>query len=139
MEIDFAKVLEIRRKGKRFREWLQSEVERDRNAFWAYHNEVAKETGFTKNIRRSLNLFGFVTSTALGGLVGNYLSDNPLSPAVGATTGIVANEIIKQTTRKVSEKLFDYGADIGKDWKPVCFGNWYNKEISRLLNQTDRN
>lgn len=133
-EIDFVKVLEIRKKGKRFREWLQSEVERDRNAFWAYHNEIAKESGFTKNMRRSLNLFGFVTSTALGGLVGHYLSDNPISSAVGGiTTGIVANEVIKQTTRKVSEKLFDYGAGIGKDWKPVCFGKWYNDEISKLL------
>lgn len=134
-EIDFAKVLEIRKKGKRFREWLQSEAERDRNAFWAYHNEVARETGLTKNVRRTLNLFGFVTSSTLGGVVGHSLSNNPLGTTLGVTAGIVANEVIKQTARKVSEKLFDYGANIGKDWKPVCFGNWYNEEITRLLSK----
>ncbi|MGC2238635.1 MAG: hypothetical protein WA584_20950 [Pyrinomonadaceae bacterium] len=139
-QIDFNQVLKIRKKAKKMREWLQQtdvDLDSDFQIFEAYLNEAAKESGFTKNIRRSLHVFGFVASTAIGGLVGHSMSDNPLSTTVGAATGSIANEVIKQSSRKLSEKLFDYGADIGKDWKPVCFGNWYKKRIVELLKDSN--
>lgn len=57
-KIDFARVLEIRKKAKKFREWLQSESEREREAIWAYHREVARKSGFTNVARHTLKLFG---------------------------------------------------------------------------------
>lgn len=52
-KIDFNRVLEIRKKAKKFRDWLQSEGDRDRDAISAYHHEVAKETGFSNVARYS--------------------------------------------------------------------------------------
>src|SRR5689334_10552025 len=53
-KIDFKRVLEIRKKATKFREWLQSESERDREAIWAYHHEVAKAAGFANIARHTL-------------------------------------------------------------------------------------
>src|SRR5690606_25376929 len=40
-KIGLDSILEIRKKSRKFREWLQQENDRDRNAIIAYHNEVA--------------------------------------------------------------------------------------------------
>lgn len=131
-KVDFAKVIEVRKKGRRFRRWLQTTdiaYDKDWEVFYAYHNEVANETGFTKGLRHSLRIFGFVSSAAIGGIVGQTLSDDAAGGWVGGTGGVVANELVKQASRKVSEKLFDYGATIGQDWKPICFGNWYKRKV----------
>ncbi len=140
-KIDFEKVLEIRKKAKKFREWLQTESERDRDAIIAYHNETAKETGFSKIRSRTLNIFGVLTSGAIGGAVGlaaKHLSeDNTLAAVTGLASIAVASEITKKASQKITEKLFDYGANLGSDWKPVVFGKWLESEISELLDDSN--
>ncbi|HMH42958.1 MAG TPA: hypothetical protein VK557_05710 [Pyrinomonadaceae bacterium] len=125
--IDFDRIFEIRRKGKKFREWLQSEAERDRDAIIAYHNEVAKESGFAGMARRGLKLFGFVSGTILGGAVGH-------DAGAGAVGGI-AGHLAQKGLEKGVEYLFDLSADLGTDWKPVCFGEWYKAKIEGLLDK----
>lgn len=98
-KIDFDKVLEIRRKAKKFRQWLQSEGDRDRDAIIAYHQEVANESGFTRVGRRALRMFGCVSGAALGASV---VHDHALGAVAGAVIGEGVNEAVKY--------LFDIGA-----------------------------
>jgi hypothetical protein len=125
--IDFDRIFEIRHKGKKFRTWLQTEAERDRDAIIAYHNEVAKESGFVGMARRGLKLFGFVSGTILGSAIGH-------EPSAGAIGGI-AGHLAQKGLEKGAEYLFDLGADLGSDWKPVCFGDWYKSKIEKLLDK----
>ena len=134
-EIDFVKVLEIRNKAKKFRDWLQDESERDRDAIIAYHNEVAKQTGFTNIAKRSLNIFGVLASASVAGAISYKVSNDPqLSTMVGSATGAMSSKIVEKGLSKATEKLFDYGANkFGEEWKPVCFGNWYRNDIEKFL------
>lgn len=136
-KIDFEKVLEIRKKANKFRQWLQTEPERDRDAIIAYHNEIAKQTGFSKIRSRTLNIFGVLASGAVGGavsLAAKHLSeDNTVAAVTGLASLAIASEVAKKATQKVTEKLFDYGANLGTDWKPVVFGKWLESEISEFL------
>lgn len=136
-KIGFDKVIEIRDKAKRFRAWLQSESERSRDEIIAYHNEVAKQTGFDKIRSRTLNIFGVVASGAVSGAVGliakKLSDDNTVAAVTGLTSLAIASEITKKATSKLTEKLFDYGANFGSDWKPVVFGKWLESEISEFL------
>ena len=59
-QIEFDKILEIRRKAGSFRKWIQSEADHDRDAIVAYHEEVARATGFAKIAKSTLNLFGLL-------------------------------------------------------------------------------
>lgn len=105
-------VLSIRRKARRFRDWLQQEAERDRDAIIAYHHEVAKEAGFTTAARKGLSLFGVV-----GGAVLGAIWTGPTGAAVGAGAGY----------------LLDLAAKLASGWKPVVFGNWMKGRVDRLL------
>lgn len=125
--IDFDRILEIRRKGKRFRTWLQTEAERDRDAMFAYHTEVAKESGFVGVSRRALRLFGFVGGSVLGGVIAH-------DPGIAAVGGI-AGHVMQKGVEKGTDYLFKLGAGLGSDWKPICFGNWYKGRIERLLDR----
>src|SRR5205814_8696959 len=84
LRLDEKEVSEIRRKGSKFRAWLQTEAERDRDAIIAYHTEVAKESGFVGVGRRSLKLFGFVSGSILGAAMGH-------DPGIGAIGGIAGH------------------------------------------------
>ena len=108
-------VLAIRRKARKFRDWLQQEAERDRDAIIAYHQEVAKETGFGSAARRGLSLFGVV-----GGAVAGAVWTGPIGAAVGAGAGY----------------LLDLAAKLGADWRPVVFGNWVKARVEKLLAET---
>lgn len=136
-KVEFDKVLEIRKKAKKFREWLQKESERDRDAIIAYHNEVAKDTGFSKIRSRSLSIFGVLASGAVVGSVSvltKHLSeDNTISAVAGLASLTITSEVTKKVSTKITEKLFDYGANIGSDWKPIVFGKWLQSDIARLL------
>ncbi len=122
--VDFNKVLEIRRKAKRFRDWLQTESERDADAIIAYHSEVAKDSGFANISRKSLKLFGVLFK--LGWSVFTEVKFKELDE--------VNKEAVKETVGQGIDKVFDYGAKkLGLDWKPVCFGDWYKDEIAQLL------
>jgi len=125
--IDFDRIFEIRRKGKKFRDWLQTEAERDRDAIIAYHNEVAKESGFVGVGRRALKLFGFVSGSVLGAAIDH-------DTGVAAVGG-VAGHVVQKGVEKGVNYLFKLGADLGADWKPVCFGKWYKGRIEQLLDR----
>jgi len=125
--IDFDKIFELRREGSKFRAWLQTEAERDRDAIIAYHTEVAKESGFVGMGRRALKLFGFVTGT----IVGSAMGHDPGFSAIGGIAGHVAQKGLE----KGVEYLFDLSADLGANWKPVCFGDWYKGRIEQLLDR----
>jgi hypothetical protein len=125
--IDFDRIFEIRRKGKKFRDWLQTEAERDRDALIAYHNEVAKESGFVGVGRRALKLFGFVSGIVLGAAIGH-------DTGVAAVGG-VAGHVVQRGVEKGVNYLFKLGADLGADWKPVCFGKWYKGRMEQLLDR----
>jgi hypothetical protein len=122
-EVDFNKVLEIRSKAKGVRECLQSNTDKDIAAFIAYHAEVAKQSGFTSIGKKSLKLFGVLTSLAWSIFMEIQFKDD-----------LVTKESAKTFGGKAIESLFDYGAKkLGYDWKPICFGDWYKEEIARLL------
>ena len=56
-----------------------------------------------------------------------------MSAIAGLTSLTIASEVTKKVSTKITEKLFDYGANIGSDWKPVVFGKWIQSDISELL------
>jgi len=113
-------ILLIRGKAGKFRKWLQSEGERDRDALIAYHNEVAKDSGFTKTNRAMLNLFGILGGAAIGGIVEHKVPGIP-----GAAIGAVA--------AAGTEYLFDIAKRMNQDWKPIIFGDWVKNRIETLL------
>jgi hypothetical protein len=113
-------VLSIRKKAGKFRNWLQTEGERDRDALIAYHNEVAKDSGFTKVSRAALNIFGIMGGGALGWVVESQMPNLP-----GAAMGAVA--------AAGTEYLFNVARKINQDWKPIVFGDWMKNRIEHLL------
>ncbi|MCU1264552.1 MAG: hypothetical protein JWM21_870 [Acidobacteria bacterium] len=125
-KIDFKRVLEIRQRSKKFRQWLQSEADRDRDAIIAYHHEVAEASGFAKVTRRGLRIFGVLGGAAVGATVADHA-------AIGATLGAAAGALLEDGVKESMKYLFDLGANLGDKWKPVVFGNWYSRKISKLL------
>lgn len=109
-------IVKIRANAEKFRRWLQSESERDRNALIAYHNETAKELGVTSAARKALSLFGVIGGGAVGALL-----EGSAGAMLGATSGAG----------------FSYLADVvskmGADWKPVVFGDWLRDRIGTLV------
>lgn len=116
-ELKLDDILLFRKKSKRFRKWLQDEGERDRNAIIAYHNQVAKEAGFTNILRKSLNLFGVLGGAYLGEIIaGNK----------GAVLGAAAGRGI--------EYLFDIASKLNSNWKPIVFGEWLKDRTKKISN-----
>ena len=120
-QLDFQQVLNIRKKAKRFREWLRLENERDRNAIIAYHEEVAREAGIAKAGRKTLTIFGVIGGGAVGGAIGSVAKD----PVAGAAIGGAIGSALTYVT--------DLASKMGADWKPVVFGNWFKDRIIKLL------
>jgi len=115
--ISIKEVLYLRGKSKRFRDWLQSEASRDRDALIAYHHEVARDSGYQTAGRKTLGMFGFLAGPAVGAAIGAGLG--PAGAAVGAAVG----------------GALTWATDIGmrmENWKPVMFGNWYRTKIEEL-------
>ena len=126
--VDFNKVLEIRRKAKRFRDWLQLDAERDVDTIIAYHTEVAKQSGFTKISKKSLKLFGTLTKLGLS-----------IYADIKFKEDMAVKESVKTLGGQAIDKVFDYSAErLGEDWKPVCFGDWYKEEIAKLLEESKK-
>lgn len=117
--INFEDIMRIRSKSQKFRSWLQSESERDRNAIVAYHNELARDSGLSKFGRSSLRLFGVIGGGAVGGLIGGAVA----GPVGGALGGIAGSAVTFST-----EVL----AKFDEDWKPVVFGNWLEDRIKNI-------
>lgn len=116
--IPFQDILKIRKKAKKFREWIQQESDRDRDAIIAYHNEVAKESGFKTAARSSLTLFGI-----LGGALGGAYIGNQVAGSNGQTIGTIFGTSLGYLT--------DISAKLGSEWKPLVFGNWLRDRIER--------
>lgn len=125
-KIDFPRVLEIRKKAKKFREWLQSEAERDRDAIIAYHREVAAESGFGNVTRKSIKLFGVLGGAAVGAGVG---------AALGHAVGGAAGAVLGAGAGKGVAYLSELASNVGANWKPVVFGDWYSARIAKLLKE----
>ena len=121
-KMSLTEIIRIRKKARRFRDWLQVESDRDRDAIIAYHHEVAKESGFIKHGRKVINLFGVLGGGAAGSLIGSSIS-GPGGAAIGGVVGSAAGF------------LADIASKLGADWKPVVFGNWARDRIERLLKQ----
>jgi hypothetical protein len=121
-KISLNEVVKIRKKARRFREWLQIESDRDRDAIIAYHHEVAKESGLIRHGRKVINLFG-----VLGGPAGSLIGDSVFGPPGGvAIGGIVGGGV---------GYLANIASKLRKDWKPVVFGNWARDRIEKLMRQ----
>lgn len=129
-EIDFCRVLEIRSKAAKFRQWLQSESERDREAIWSYHTEVARASGFTNVTRNAVKLFGVIGGAAAGGGLGASLGTDS---ALGAVAGSAAGAAVGQGVTYLAE----LASNVGTNWKPVVFGKWYSAKIAKLLKEND--
>lgn len=121
-KLDWKEILRIRKEAKRFRNWLQTESERDRNAIIAYHNEVAKELGIVKFGRKSLRLFGILGIPMTEAYVNQtYPGVEPAIVAAGASVGLAF--------------VLNVASKIGEDWKPVVFGNWAKDGIEKVLKE----
>ena len=121
-KLGLKEVLRIRKEAKKFRNWLQTESERDRNAIIAYHNEVAKELGIVKFGRKSLRLFGILGIPMTEAYVAqNYPGVEPAIVAAGASASLAF--------------VLDVASKIGEDWKPVVFGKWARDRIEKVLKE----
>lgn len=127
-KIDFPHVLEIRKKAKRFRQWLQSEGDRQRDIMIAYLSEVAQASGFSKVARRTLKLFGVLGGAAIGAkITGN--------PSVGAALGGAGGAMLGKGAGEAVKYIFELGSNLGVGWKPRVFGDWYRDRIEKLLEE----
>ena len=124
-KMNFDDVLLIRDKAKQFRQWLQVEGERDRDALIAYHNEVANQSGFSQVGRTMLLAFGFLSGAALGSIV----EDN-ISSASGEAVGAAVSKGVSY--------LFDIISKLQHDWKPVIFGRWMKNRIKKMLDEWEQ-
>jgi len=113
-------VLFIRNKATKFRDWIQSETERDRSALIAYHNEILHKTPYENIGKKALTVFGILGSGAVGGLIGTSIAG-----PVGGMLGGVAGSGVSFLTDMTS-KLFE-------GWSPIVFGNWFKDDIERIL------
>lgn len=121
-KLDLPEILRIRKKSKKFRDWLQTESDRDRNAIIAYHNEVTKEAGIISMGRKTLRMFGILGIPIAGAFAGKAY------PEAALITGSVSAGV---------KYLVDVASKIGENWKPVVFGNWVRNRIEKVLKEQD--
>lgn len=117
-KLDLSEIWRIRRKAKKFREWLQIGSDRDRNAIIAYHNEFDKEAGIISMGRKSLRMFGIL------GI--------PFATAFAAQASPDAALIARSSSAGI-RCLIDVASKMGENWKPVVFGNWVRNRIEKVL------
>ncbi len=125
--IDFKEALSFRKKGQKFRHWLQDESERDRDAIIAYHNEIAKEANYIRGIRKTLQIFGVLGGAVAGVAVGTHVSQEPLMSKFVATV-----------TGSGITLLTNLASKLGAEWKPVVFGKWYIDRIAKIKQTKER-
>ena len=113
-QVTISAVLELRRKAARFRDWLRSERELDRDAVRAYLGEIAATAGWTRHLGIAIHAAGLFGGAAVSGLAGSVLG-----PVKGGAAGAGVNFI------------FDLAAKFSSGWKPVVFGKWARRRIER--------
>lgn len=118
-QLKFIEVLTIRAKASKFRGWLQSEADRDRDQIIAYHNELGKELGIKKAARKTLKIFGIIGGSSMGALIGSTVGD-PMGAAAGSASGAATAYVLELASK------------IGAEWRPVVFGDWLKERISKV-------
>lgn len=122
--VNFGEVLEIRKKAKKFREWLQQQGERDGDAIIAYHSELGHQTKLAALGSSLLSLCLPIAGSFAGGLV-----EGPVGASIGAVAGTGANAIISEGTSFIA----DIAGESGKGWRPAVFGRWLDKRIKAII------
>jgi hypothetical protein len=111
--------LRFRKKAGAFRRWLHQERTQDRDAVLAYLGEFESDAGLRSIPKRLISLSvaaaGSVVGAAVGGGVG---------AAVGSAIGGAAGAAAEQFLTEIKDGL------VG-DWKPVVFGSWLSREMTR--------
>jgi hypothetical protein len=126
-QLSFADVLKIRGKAQRFRKWLQTQAERDRDALLAYHHEVAQASGFARTAGKTLKLFGTLAGAGLGAMAGAAVAGPPGAMGGAVAVGGVAAKVAEEGVRFV----FDVAGKLDEEWKPVVFGDWVTQYVNR--------
>lgn len=121
-QLSFDEVLEIRDRARRFREWLQTQADRDRDALIAYHHEVTKASGLTRVAGKTLRLFGTLAGAAAGAAIAG-----PIGAAAGTGLGGAAAAAAQEGLKFV----FDLAGKLDEDWRPVVFGDWVRTYAQR--------
>ena len=121
-DLKFSDILEWRKHAWRFRDWLQDESDRDRNALWAYHNEVRRQLGLTTRAQKLIKLFGMIAAGSASALIASKLA-LPESGVAGVIAGGAAGAVI--------DSVFD-NVTAFKEWKPVVFGDWLSERIRKI-------
>lgn len=114
-------VFNIRINAGKFRQWLQQEGERDRDAILAYHNEVAKASGMKKHVSSTLKIFGIVTA-GIG--IPAY---QVISRDISASGALIAGGVSTASASFLNQ----IANSISEEWKPVVFGDWLKKESAK--------
>jgi hypothetical protein len=120
--LEFGDVLKIRRRSGRFREWLQAQAGRDREALIAYHHEVARATGFNRAAGKTIKIFGALAGAGVGAAVAGSTG-----AAYGAIVGNIAGKVLEDGVKFI----FDVAGRLDGDWKPVVFGDWMRDYVSK--------
>ncbi len=119
-------ILELRKSAVKFRDWLQTEAERDRDALFAYHNELGRQTGLAQGTRSALKMFGVLSAGAVGYLIGIGIEKSTGSPQALGTHLLAAG------FANVGNYLVDQACSLPQ-WKPVVFGGWLSERIKNLV------
>lgn len=127
-KIDMNDVLHLRRSSqtRRFRRFLRTAPETEREALLAYLHESATSAGYTRTPKRVLPLVSIVAGAA-GSALGSHITQDAV---IGSFVGGVLSG--------GASYLIGLGATMA-DWTPKVFGNWYGAEITRLLKKSGKN
>lgn len=113
-------VLDLRRRSERFRAWLASEKDLDRDAVLAYLGELASEAGWKKDLGKIIGALGLIGGASLGAV-----ASGPFGVIGGAVAGAGA------------QFVFDVGQRMLDGWKPVVFGNVARARIAAAQAKKD--
>ena len=109
-------MLSLRGKGTRFRQWLASEAELERDVLAAYLGELAAADGWKRNLGKVINAAGMFGGAATGAALGGPL---------GAVGGAIAGEGLAYVA--------NLAAQLDGGWKPKLFGQAVRVEVERTL------
>jgi hypothetical protein len=118
-KLELKDVLDLRKRSQKFRNWLQDERQRDRNAILAYHHEVARDSGLVQAARETLRIFGVLGSISAAAAV----------PSSAGLLGAIGVGVGAEGLRFLTELI----AQRNEGWKPVVFGDWARDRIDRIV------
>jgi hypothetical protein len=128
-KLNLSDVLKWRKHASKFREWLQDESERDRNAIIAYHKELGRTIGASNAGRAALRLFGVIGGGLAGTLINTLLKSSP--DASDPLRDLFLTTVGGSAAGSALEFLFEVATSFQR-WKPVVFGDWLSQRIRKL-------